>query len=497
MFLCLNVQAATSSIPDKAREMVQKAIAAMGGETVLRPVKTIETTSIEHLNWVEQSERPKGPYFVSYEQTHSFLDLDNRKSSQTVESKNLQTLDWTTKPPTYVVENAVSAVKTYGKTFPFGVAQVKETEMRIVLGPERILLTALDSKDLRLERDVVLQSVPHHVIKFTWQAIPVTIFLNANTNLPTAVETVSAFPNKHFWTVWGDVPTRIYYSYWTLEANGLCYPYQWDVQRLGLPLRSISILKLRLNPAIPADVFTIPETVAMAFKQNPQKTIDELPLGVPDQSAKEIASGIVQITGRWNVAFVKQKDGIVIIEAPVSSAYSAKVLAEAKRRFPDLPVKAVITTADSFPHIGGIREYAVRGIPIYALDVNRPILERMLAAPREFYPDSLQIKPHKANFKIVSNKTIIGEGENHLEIYPIRSEAGERLLMIYLPERKILYAADLVQKNRDGSFFMPEYLAELVTAVRRENLPIEKVFAMHSESLAWSEIESAVDKQIQ
>ena len=52
----------------------------------------------------------------------------------------------------------------------------------------------------------------------------------------------------------------------------------------------------------------------------------------------------------------------------------------------------------------------------------------------------------------------------------MRTESGERMTMVYFPEHKLLYGSDLVQQRRDGSFFVPEYLSELIDAVRRENL---------------------------
>jgi hypothetical protein len=128
--------------------------------------------------------------------------------------------------------------------------------------------------------------------------------------------------------------------------------------------------------------------------------------------------------------------------------------------------------------------------------LNRPILERLLAAPHTFQPDSLQNKPRKANFKIVSGKTVLGDGANRLELYPIRTETGERMMMVYLPEYKLLYASDLVQKSLNGSFFMPQYLSEVMQAARRENIAVSSVFAMHTDLTSWTELTNAVEKQI-
>lgn len=67
------------------------------------------------------------------------------------------------------------------------------------------------------------------------------------------------------------------------------------------------------------------------------------------------------------MTLVQQDDGIVIVEAPISSGYSAKVIAEVHRRFPGKAIKAVITTSDSWPRLAGIREYVAQRIPIHAL----------------------------------------------------------------------------------------------------------------------------------
>jgi hypothetical protein len=46
-----------------------------------------------------------------------------------------------------------------------------------------------------------------------------------------------------------------------------------------------------------------------------------------------------------------------MLEAPIGSGYSEKVIAEVEKRFPNTPIKAVITTSDAWPHLRGVREY--------------------------------------------------------------------------------------------------------------------------------------------
>ena len=472
-----------------AKTLIESAIKAMGGMEKLQAIKTLQFKSNGHQFLLEQSERPAGPWLAVYNQTTETRDLETGNIRQEIITRSPVAVDTTF---TTIIADGVSAAKFGDQLRPFSMSQVEEAEESIALAPERVLLTALAANDLRLEKSEMVQDVRHNVVAFTWKNSPVKIFLNADTNLPTAVEIVRARPFDVFWNIWGDFPSRTYFSFWTLEADGLHYPHQWDVERNSQPLRSLTISEIKFNAEIPADAFSIPGDVRKAFLARGATKINDLSLGLPNAPAKEIATDFVQIPGRWNVALIKQSDGIVILEAPISSGYSAKVIEEARRRFPDSKIKAVISTSDAFPHFGGLREYIGRDIPAYILDVNQPIIERLLNAEYKTFPDALAKNGRKAKLNIVKAKTVIGTGANRLELYPVRTETGERMIMVYAPEHQILYGSDLVQPQPDGTFFMPQYISELLDAARRENLKVEKVFAMHSEVLPWSNLEKAI-----
>jgi hypothetical protein len=252
-----------------------------------------------------------------------------------------------------VFADGAAAMQASERSLPGSTIEYAEAEEALVLSPERVLLTALDAKDLRTERDSTMQGSTQHVVGFSWRDAAVRIFVSVATEMPTAVEFVRAYPGSIFWGVWGDVTTRIYFSLWMLEPGGLRYPRQLDVEKNGTPYQTFTVTTLALNPALAADSFSIPAAVKKAYDANSHRTIEDLPLGSPARPAAELAAGVVQIPGNWNVTLVRQTDGVIIIEAPISSGYSDKVIAEAKRRFPGLPIKAVISTSDAWPHIGG------------------------------------------------------------------------------------------------------------------------------------------------
>ena len=472
-----------------ARKLINDSINAMGGAEKLNAVKSIHTRSVGHTNLLEQSERPDGPWYVVYQKTEEWRDVEHGNIHRTYEQTGVQEASGAD-----IVANGVS-VSLNGKDLVPNPGNIQPTEELLATAPERILLNALAASDLKFEGEEVIQGVRHAVVSFTWKNSPVRLYLNLNTRLLTMTDVVKARPTELFWSVWGDFSEKNYYSYWNLQKGGLRYPQQVDTFYNGQPLSTNTILSIDFNAEAPKDTFLIPDDVITKYASAPKRSFAEMPFGRPDRPPVDIAPDFTVFRGNWNVTVVKQGDGIVVIEAPISSAYSVKALDEIKRRFPNEKIKCVISTSDSFPHFGGLREYVARGIPVYILDLNKPIVDRLIASTYKTYPDNLEKNPQrkKTKLNIVSGKMVIGAGSNQLELYPIRSETGERMIMIYAPQLKVLYGADLVQLQPSGSFFMPEYLSELKNAVDREKLNVDRVFAIHGSPIEWKKVLNALN----
>jgi hypothetical protein len=472
-----------------ASDLLHAGLAAMGGEEKIRSLSGLYIQATAERNMLEQSERPEGPYIVESGQVEEWRDLahGNWKRSAKVHVATQPEFAMLA-----VVYDGAASLSFDGQQVPASGEQLQDAREALALSPERVLLTGLASPDLRRLPDLVLQGVPHQAVAFTWQGLPVTVYLNADTHLPTAVEWVSAYPFGIFWSIWGDVTTRIYYSFWWLQ-NGIHYPLQADIVRNGLPDQTVTIMKLEFNPAMAASDFGISPETRTAFAARATKTIDDRAPGGAGP-ATELAPGIVFIPGAWNTTLVRQQDGIVVLEAPMSSGYSAKVIEMAQSKFPGMPIKAVITTSDSWPHIGGVREYVARGIPVYVLDRTVPLMQRFLQEPRTLYPDNLAKTPRQADLRPVSGKVVVGTGPNRMEIYPIHGETSERQMMVYFPEHKLLYGSDPFQQLPDGKLVYPQTVSELTSAVEREHLSVERFFMMHIGPNPWSVALQAVQQ---
>jgi hypothetical protein len=482
-----------ASAADDARARVQAAAEAMGGEARLRALSSLRIQGIGHWNLLEQSERPAPPWLVMYEQVDELRVPSRQRLRQKTESRGAAGLG-TWQSLTVLMDGDVVAMERDGQVRPTGGAQLQDMRERLDFAPERVLLTALDSADLRSAPDTALQDVPHHVVTFHHGRAAVRLFLNANTGLPTLVETEDAHPADMFWSIWGDVRTRLFFQSWSLEAGGLRYPRNWEWQRNDTTYHAFTVTALEVGAKASDADFALSDDVRKAFAARRDMTVDDTPLGHPSRPAVELAPGVVHLPGRWDVALVKQDDGLVVIEAPIASGYSARVLEEAAKRFPGVKVKAVVSTSDAWPHIGGLREYAARAIPTHVLDVNRPLVERLLKAPRTRVPDALAKAPRAAKLQGVGRRTTLGTGTNRLELIPVRTETGERMLFVWLPEHHLLYTSDLVQPGQGGGFFNPQQLSETVDVAAREKLDVARAFGMHLGATEWKALTDAVEK---
>jgi hypothetical protein len=469
-----------------ARQLVEAALDRVGGIERARRVHFIKTTERRIQFHVYDSEHNVPPFAPDFSDAEEMVDLQTPASKTTTRTAAATG----SKSQTTLVYRAGRSSRTSvfdDKEFPaaFG----PEPPYWILQNPIAVLLRALDAPDLTEVKDTTFQGILHHRVSFTNNGFSVLLLLNAENGYLAAVELVGTQPWDMFWNAWGDVHLRIAYFDWHLEAGGIHYPHQWAIYFNEQPWSHRSLEAVAINPPIAATEISLP---AGAEKATYLRNVDEMPLGRPDRPIQEIAPGVVQIPGSWYTTLVRQDDGIVVIEAPISSGYSAKVIAEAARRFPGVPVKAVITTNNLWWHFAGLREYVARSIPVYLMDHNKELITRLLESPHTLNPDSLALSHRKGNLISVSQSLAIGSGTNRIVLYPIRT-ATAQMMMAYLPADEILYSSEMAQPlGPGGSFIFPQSLWELMRAVETQHLIVKTVIGMHMSPTPWQKVTAAV-----
>ena len=482
-----NTPAAPGCADESPQQCVAAALDAMGGREGLLQVANIRLQTIGNTQLMEQSYR-QAPFITSYERGHITMDLANQRLI--AEEK----LTWPESDPKQSDSDTTLVVGPDGGVYhtkfgdsPCSLSDFDAAREALALGPARLLLTAAAAPDLHYEAPEVLRSTSHAIVAFSWRHIPVRVLLNPFNHLPDAVDTTQAFHD--FWYFWGDVRQRIYFDNWKL-VEGITFPTNWVEERNGVLWRSRQALNVEFNVQLDEKAF---EMSAGAVKQSAASPGWNRPFSV--NRATVLAPGIDLYEGSWNATVVKQRAGIVILEAPISGLYTEGVLKEARKRHPGVPITAILSTSDSWPHTGGVRQAVALGLSVYILDLNQPLLDGILSAPHTIEPDALQKLTHsKPHWKIVANKQEIGSGANRIELYPLRGASTERQYMAYFPEHHLLYASDTLALNDDGTLYDPELMHEVAQAVKRENLIVDTVFAMHQGAMPWEKVMTLIEK---
>lgn len=493
----LRTSSADPGAGTRAKSLISESIQALGGEGPLRSIETLTLTGSSYTNHLQDSASTQGPWAVDFDRFTECEDLQHRRllRDSAVDAASAQAT--ATKVHRELIAGGIDAHLTVEN----GIARVDYTTTAhddwVDLGPIRIMATAMRAPDLHVTGNVEVAGTPATVVTFRRRGLPVKIFISDFTKLPLAVEYSESYPDSVARTAWGDMVVRATYSNWELEPGGLHYPLQTDTTFNGQPSSVVSIAQVALNAPLPAGQFTVTAAIKADYAHEIHD-VDRTALSEPGNGdsglpAREICPGVVQIPGEWYVTLIHQRDGIIILEAPISSGYSARVIQEAKRRFPDQRIKAVISTSNYWWHIAGVRDYIAAGVPIYALDLNRRLLSRVASAPHLTHPDSLQRSPRRLDLRAVSGRLLIGTGTDHVELYSIRSSTTSQMLMVYFPRCALLYSSDMAQPlGKDGAFIAPQYLWDLKRAVDDNHLHVDTLIGMHMSPTPWARLIEAL-----
>ncbi len=466
---------------DSAQQCLARAIDAMGGEARLKAVTSVELEGMGHTRLAEQSYRQQ-PFQTSYHRFHQWLDLAGKR----LHLEN--TMTWPQAGGTAPTEIANTLVvtpeggqfKVRDRQVPAPASARRDARAMLALDPVRLLLTAQAAPDLRFEAPRPLHGIDHVVLAFTRDGVPVEILLDPYSHLPDAVDSTRTFDD--FWYAWGDVRQRVCFDNWLL-VDGISYPSTRVEYRNDLEWRSDQSLAVRFNGPL--------AKVDFALSDAGRKPGAGSRWGRPFKPGGhvQLAPGVDLYQGSWNATIIRQDHGLIVLEAPISPSYTQGILAHARQLYPGQPIRGVLSTSDAWPHAGGVRQAVAEGLPVYALDLNLPLLRRLVAAPHTLHPDALARHPRQPEWHAVSARQIVGQGDNRVELYPLRGADTGRQYMVYFPAHKLLYASDtLVIDSKTGALYQPELMHEVMQAVARAHLDVKTVFAMHQGPTPWTKV---------
>jgi glyoxylase-like metal-dependent hydrolase (beta-lactamase superfamily II) len=159
---------------------------------------------------------------------------------------------------------------------------------------------------------------------------------------------------------------------------------------------------------------------------------------------QEIAPGVMLLGGgsHHSVA-IRQRDGVLVVEAPLGEERATALIARVRELFPQVPILAVINTHAHFDHAAGLRAFAAEGIAIVTHAANVPYYQRAWRQPRTLNPDRLARSSRTAVFREVGDRLHFPDAVHPVEVLPILGSGhNDAFLMVYLPRNRLLIEAD-------------------------------------------------------
>jgi glyoxylase-like metal-dependent hydrolase (beta-lactamase superfamily II) len=227
------------------------------------------------------------------------------------------------------------------------------------------------------------------------------------------------------------VPMRIV----RMECAGKDFPVKFSAGE-GLPgcqpRLDLTVTNVLLNAPTHIDV---PDSIRQAARTGGEAR------GVQSQ---KLTDGVWVLNGGGTQSMaIEFKDYSVVVEASGNEARSLAIIAETKKLILNKPIKYVVNTHHHLDHSGGLRTFVAEGSTIVTQEINKPFYEQIFQYPHAIKPDKLALNPKPAVFLTVKDSYVLSDGTRSLRFdRQLGQEHDEGLLMVYLPNEKILFPSD-------------------------------------------------------
>jgi glyoxylase-like metal-dependent hydrolase (beta-lactamase superfamily II) len=322
----------------------------------------------------------------------------------------------------------------------------------------------------------------HHVITAaSSNGIQWALYFDAATNLLSKYELVVSD------NLAGDsVQEWAFGGYRTVA--GLKVPTTRVTRRAGEVIEEARYDDVQFNAKPPASAFAKPEGH------------EELPPFSPAPTREtKLAEGVYLFESGAN-SLVVEFDAYVLVVEPYAGGRGAKpTITKAKEMFPGKPVKYVVVTHFHDDHSGGLRPYVAEGAAVVTTPANQKFFERMASSTFTVAPDDQTRARRQPAFEFVrGGRRVFTDGRQTVEVIDIGpSPHAREMLVVYLPQEKLVFQGDLVNLPNSGRW-MPSTVnastEHFLESLSRLKLDVKRVASVHGPATTIEDLRAAVEK---
>ena len=324
------------------------------------------------------------------------------------------------------------------------------------------------------------QSLP--AVSFADGGTTFIILFDRKTHLPAAIRTRDD-DNIH-----GDSNYDLVFADWKAIngaqiADSLSYRIG-DVEVAKLNYRDVSA-----NPAITADMFTVPDSVKAAARPVATSNVpyqwvlrrlfltrltDSDNILFPNGGSLklvELAPNVQHVEGGTaNNLIVAMKDYLVIFDAPYGELQSRWTIDAAKAKYPGKPIKYIILTHQHMDHTGGMRTYVAEGANVIVPSPDKAYFEKDVKGVHTIVSDDLQKKPRAAVITEVKDEMTIQDDSTQIHLYFVQNPHVVGMLIgnVISGNANIVYVTDLISPR--GPIERSEATASVGVILRKYNI---------------------------
>ena len=355
-------------------------------------------------------------------------------------------------------------------------ARIAARQKELRRSPVSVLIHALSRSGsfLRL-MDQRIRGRRQVVVSFDDNGQLVLLAIDAETRLLTKVVFIEDDP------LYGDVQNEVLYADWR-QVGKLKLPFEltYRVNGKTVMVEHIEVIQNDLN-LFEVD-FVIPEEIPQPEEWGERsshwvkrqvaqgRSVDASQTSIVLQ---QLAPGVMHITGGTLQSLaIEMDDHLIVVEAPLDDAHSLAVLNVLRQRFPTKPVRVVVNTHFHTDHAGGLRTYIASDAVVVTSALNVKLFQDAFRALHTQVPDTLHRDPKIAIIDSVSDERKFLVGDNRVVVvYPIETSRVDGMLVVHLPEERLLYVADLFMPGAVRQ--VPAWCRELLDAIVRHDLRVD------------------------
>ena len=490
---------APSSAQSRERELLDRALTALGGVDALRALRSAAIKgTVKH--WEpEQSFAPGGEArFAAESNFETTFDFVNRRARTDWEKKFVYPSPRTFKFTEVVTPDAgyVLGIDSNGRNAQSLRADPPAhsmsglrlaTALRELRRTSPLLLLEMRDNLTRVTRgaDVNAGGTIYATLAYNTGSVTLTVLLDVQSALPVRIRTLD------FDNMWGDVNFDLVLSDWRTMA-GVRVATSQHYEFNGRVVADIRLTQLTPNPQLNPAGMAVPESVrATAAKPATagvpyQWVIRRQYIGTyldsdnasfdaqATQSLRlqELAPGVQHVVGgTHNALVVDMRDHLIVFDAPVSDGQSNWTLRAAQAKYGAKPVRYLVLTHHHMDHAGGLRTYLAQGATLVVGRGATAHYRRLLAAPATRNPDLGTFDFSRVNIIEVADRYVMTDGSRQVSAHLTENPHAESLLIGYVADARIGFVTDIWSP---GAAPLPKPistpLAALVTAARRAGI---------------------------